>query len=91
MITQLGATNPINMLNATNAFKAVQKPLKEIMPTMDNTSDGIKLNDSNNILKAQNISEIKEFAKIAGEDNISLDDIKYGVTYGRSVIANFMV
>ena len=91
MITQLGTTNPINMINAANAFKAVQKPIQEMMPKMDNTSDGINLNDNNSILKNQNISEIKEFAKIAGEDNISLDDIKYGVTYGRSVIADFVV
>lgn len=79
--------NPIQMFNAVNAFKAssqVQNEQSFIEP-----SSGIEIND--NILEKQNIDEIREFAKTAGEDNLSTEDIQYGVTYGRSVIADYMI
>jgi len=54
------------------------------------TSDGIDIND-NSILKNQDTNEIRQFAQIAGEENLSNEDIQYGLTYGRSVIADYMV
>lgn len=87
MITGIGVTSPIQRLNAMNAFKAAEaKPQEKIIPEV---SDGLDINNTD-ILKNQNIQEIKDFAKIAGEENISEDDIKYGVTYGRSVIAEYI-
>jgi hypothetical protein len=79
--------NPVQMFSAMNAFKSsgqIQDTSKIVEP-----SDGIDIND--NILKNQDLSEIREFAKIAGEENLSTEDIQYGVTYGRSVIADYMV
>lgn len=80
--------NPVQMFNAVNAFKSsghIQEANKVTEP-----SDGIDLNDSS-ILKNQDTDEIKQFAKIAGEENLSDEDIQYGLTYGRSVIADFMI
>ncbi len=80
--------NPVQMFNAVNAFKAAgqtQEPNK-----INEPSDGIDLNDSC-VLKDQNTEEIKQFAKVVGEDNLSDEDIQYGLTYGRSVIADYMV
>lgn len=79
--------NPVQMFSAMNAFKSsgqIQDTNKIVEP-----SDGIDIND--NILKNQDLNEIREFAKIAGEENLSTEDIQYGVTYGRSVIADYMV
>lgn len=89
MVSSIGASsiNPIKMFNAVNAFKAVQAPQSEQI--MQEVSDGLGVNDKT-ILDSQNLDEIKKFAKIAGEDNISNDDIQYGITYGRSVIADYI-
>ena len=35
--------------------------------------------------------EIRQFAKNAGEENLSNEDIQYGLTYGRSVIADYLI
>lgn len=80
--------NPVQMFNAVNAFKGsgqTQENNKIAEP-----SDGIALNDSS-VLKNQDTEEIKQFAKIVGEENLSDEDIQYGLTYGRSVIADYMI
>lgn len=89
MINAVGTQgiNPLQMLNAVNAFKATEQIQKNEMPEIP---DGIDVNDSS-ILNNQDTSEIKQFAKIVGEENLSNDDIKYGLTYGRSVIADYVV
>ncbi len=87
----LGATNPIKMMQATNAFKTAQESIKkEILPE-ENTASGINLTDNNFLLKNQNLEEIRDFAKVVGEDNLTNEDIKYGLTYGRSVIADYLI
>lgn len=80
--------NPIQMMSALGAFKATEQ-LQE-NSRIPETSDGIDIND-NNILKNQDTDEIRQFAQIAGEDNLTNEDIQYGLTYGRSVIADYMV
>lgn len=79
--------NPIQMLNAVNAFRASEQVQDDKIPE---TSDGIEIND-NNILKNQNTEEIRQFAKIVGEESLSNEDIQYGLTYGRSVIADYVI
>lgn len=80
--------NPIQMMNALGAFKATEQA-KDTSRILE-PSDGIDVND-NSILKNQDTDEIKQFAQIAGEDNLSNEDIQYGLTYGRSVIADYSV
>lgn len=87
MVQSIGTSNinPIKMFNAVNAFKSIQEqPQEQMMPEI---SEGLDVSD--NILSSQNLDEIKQFAKVAGEANISDEDIKYGITYGRSVIADY--
>lgn len=79
--------NPIQMFSAVNAFKASEHMQDSNVPE---TSDGIEIND-NNILKNQDTDEIRQFAKIVGEENLSNEDIQYGLTYGRSVIADYVI
>jgi len=90
MVGSIGTSNinSVQMFNAMNAFKSAEvKPQEQMMPEV---SEGVEVND-NNILQNQNIGEIQQFAKVAGEENLSEEDIKYGVTYGRSVIADYSV
>ena len=35
-------------------------------------------------------SEIRKFAQMAGEENLTEEDIKYGLSYGRSVIVEYL-
>lgn len=86
-----GVTNPISMLNATKAFQHAQKALQTSLPIVEETSNGIDLKDTNKLLMNKNISEIQKFAQYVGEDNLTIDDIKYGLQYGRSVIADYTV
>lgn len=81
--------NPIQMFNAVNAFRATEQAQNKNIPETE-TSDGIEIND-NNILKTQDTDEIRQFAQIMGEENLSNEDIQYGLTYGRSVIADYMI
>lgn len=89
MVNAIGSSNinPIKMFNALNAFKSTDQVQDKKTPDV---SDGININDKS-ILETQNLEEIKQFAKTAGEESLSNDDIQYGLTYGRSVIADFVI
>lgn len=80
--------NPVQIFNAANAFKAAEKIQEK--QNIEEVSDGININD-NSILKNQDTNEIRQFAKVVGEENLSDDDIQYGLTYGRSVIADYII
>ena len=41
-------------------------------------------------IKNGDVSDIRKCAEFVGEFNISDDDIKYGLMYGRSVIAEYL-
>ena len=76
---------------------SVKKSLLTTSPICPQTnepqiSEGIDINDDS-ILKSQNIDEIKKYAKMvqgAGENDLSEEDIKYGLSYGRSVIVEYL-
>lgn len=92
MLSAIGGQNSLQMINALNAFGGNKR-----VETQNNfqyndieTSNGINLTDNDNLLKNINLNEIRNFAQQAGETNLTDDDIKYGITYGRSVIADFI-
>ena len=89
MVNAIGNSNinPVQIFSALNAFKPIQNPIENIIPE---TSDGININDDN-LLQSQNLEEIMQVAKTSGEENLSSEDIKYGLTYGRSVIADYVI
>lgn len=89
MINSINTTNPIQMLNAQNAFKSAQKIFEPETKT-EEISDGLNINDTD-LFKNQDLEEIRTMAKIVGEEDLSNDDIQYGLTYGRSVIADYSV
>lgn len=87
-----GASNQVHAFTAANAFRVAQQVLEQGQKQQqDNTPSGVDLKDNDVILRHQNINEIKDIAKSVGETNLSDEDIKYGLTYGRSVIADFSV
>ena len=90
MISAVGGYNSLQMINALNAFGGNKKvETQDIQYKELDTSSGINLADNDNLLQKINLREIKNYAQQAGEMNLSDDDIKYGLTYGRSVIADY--
>jgi len=90
MINSIGTSNninPVKMFSAVSAFKSSGQIQEDKIPE---TSDGINVSD-NKVLDTKHIDEIKQFAQIAGEEHLSNDDIQYGMTYGRSVIADYVI
>lgn len=77
----------IQLLNAANAFRNASVPIQPQKPEPQ-VSEGIDINDDT-LLKSQNVEEIKKYAEMVGEANLSEDDIKYGLSYGRSVIVEY--
>ena len=88
MVSPIGSNiNAIQMFSAANAFKStMSNPITQ--NHAPETSDGVNLNDDA-LLQGQDLAEIKKYAKMIDE-NISDEDIKYGLSYGRSVIAEYL-
>lgn len=83
--------NSVQFFNATNAFKAANtKPVEPTVQAEPEIPEGITTND-NDILKKLDIADVQKYASLAGEKELSEDDIKYGLTYGRSIMADWVV
>ena len=86
--------NNVQRFSAVNALKTsaniLNKPAEETKDSViDKTSDGIK-SAPKSLLERVDVADIRKCAEYVGEFNISDDDIKYGLMYGRSVIAEFL-
>ena len=81
--------NLLQYLNAKNAFKNINTEKK-------NNDEDINLNkkventfDDKNMVSKINTQEVKNYATQMNE-TLTDDDIKYGLVYGRSVIADYI-
>lgn len=94
MVTSISSQNinPLQFYKATNAFKQATPKQETAKPNIDEpqTSSGIDFQDDY-LLKKVDINEIKKYAQDIGEENLSTNDIKYGLAYGRSVIVDYLV
>ena len=85
--------NSVQTFSAVNAFRTsahVTKPdNRDENNIAEITSDGTK-SAPKSILEKVDTSEIRKFAEYAGEYDITDEDIKYGLMYGRSVIAEWL-
>ena len=93
-------TTPINsnissiqFFRATSAFKNTSA-LKQQQATVEETQVQEfepETPQMSKMFAKHNIDEIKSYAKSIGEENLSNEDIKYGMYYGRSVIVDYSV
>ena len=81
--------NSLNFIKATNAFKNYSKKPQEQSDTIIEEVGAPK--EAEKMFTNHNISEIREIAQNSGVENLSDEDIKYGLYFGRSVIANYSV
>ncbi len=89
MVSSISGNSSLQMISALNAFKSEAAVNNKPVQTDLNTSSGINLSDNDSLLKDINMTEIRDCASKVGETNLTDDDIKYGLTYGRSVIADY--
>lgn len=85
--------NSVQAFSAVNAFRTsahVTKPeTKDTENIVENTGSGTK-SAPKSLLERVDVADIKKFAGYAGEYDITDEDIKYGLMYGRSVIAEWL-
>ena len=85
-------SNSVQQFSAINAFRS-NKTVKQTEENNENSNqkrDGVNSSANKNILDKIDVNDIRECAKTVGEYNITDDDIKYGLLYGRSVIAEWL-
>ena len=91
MDIQRTQTTPVQQFSALNAFRSsknITKPSEEHEPI--EVSKGTDTTSAPSLLERIDADEVRECAKYVGEFNITDDDIKYGLLYGRSVIAEWL-
>ena len=91
MFNTINNTNSVQQFSAVNAFKSNKtlKPQENEQNLVDNTSSGTA-SAPKSILDRVDVADIRKNATYVGEFNITDDDIKYGLMYGRSVIAEYL-
>ena len=83
--------NAVQQFSALNSFKSnrVLKPTEDIQDKTE-TASGVKTTTTPSLLDRIDVNELRKYAETVGEYDISDDDIKYGLLYGRSVIAEWL-
>ena len=87
-------SNNVQRFSAVNALRnsanQLNKPAEQEQESIiENTSTATNTAPKS-LLERVDVSDIRKYAEYVGEFNISDDDIKYGLMYGRSVIAEFL-
>lgn len=83
--------NSVQQFSAVNAFKSNKNltPSEDIQEKPE-ISSGVKTTSTPSLLERIDVNDVRKYAESVGEYNISDDDIKYGILYGRSVIAEWL-
>ena len=92
MNIQATQTNSVQQFSGINAFKTnknVTQPAEEEKESLNQPS-GTKTSNASILMNEIDIDDIRECARTVGEYDLSEDDIKYGLLYGRSVIAEWL-
>ena len=94
MLSSIGQNNNVQRFSAVNALRTsanlLNKQAEDTQESIvDKTSDGVK-SAPKSLLERVDVADIRKCAETVGEFNISDDEIKYGLMYGRSVIAEFL-
>lgn len=89
--SQSSNINSVQQFSAVNAFRSNKnlKPAEEIQEKPE-VSSGVKTTSTPSLLERIDVNDVRKYAETVGEFNISDEDIKYGMLYGRSVIAEWL-
>ena len=94
MLSSIGQNNNVQRFSAVNALRTSANQLNKSAEkgqdsVIENTSSATKTAPKG-LLERVDVADIRRCAGFVGEFNISDDDIKYGLMYGRSVIAEYL-
>lgn len=91
MISSVGQSDNVQRFSAVNALRSSASLLKpkesEVQPEDSRATSTVA---PKGLLDRIDVADIRKCAEYVGEFNISDDDIKYGLMYGRSVIAEYL-
>ena len=87
--TQANSVQQFSALNAFRSNKTVKPKTEEPQESL-NVSSGVKTSSTPSLLDKIDVDEVRKYASYVGEYNITDDEIKYGLLYGRSVIAEWL-
>lgn len=89
--SQSSNVNSVQQFSAVNAFRSNKnlKPAEETQAKPE-VSSGVKTTSTPSLLERIDVNDVRKYAETVGEFNISDEDIKYGMLYGRSVIAEWL-
>ena len=88
---QTSGINAVQQFSALNSFKSNKtlKPAEEVQEKPE-VSDGTKTTSTPSLMNKIDVNEVRKCAEYVGEFDITDEDIKYGMIYGRSVIAEWL-
>ncbi len=94
MLSSVGQNNSVQTFSAVNALRTSANQLNKSAEKaqdsiIDETSNATKVAPKG-LLERVDVSDIRKCAEYVGEFNITDEDIKYGLMYGRSVIAEYL-
>ena len=90
MISSVGQSNNVQRFSAVNALRSsvnMSKP-KETENSFDDSAKAVP--SQKTLLERIDVGDVRKCAEYVGEYNITDEDIKYGMMYGRSVIAEYL-
>jgi len=93
MLSSVGQNNNVQRFAAVNALRSssnISKPEIEFDEAAVNVTESGTKAAPKGLLERVDVSDIRKCAESVGEFNITDDDIKYGLLYGRSVIAEWL-
>ena len=93
MLSSVEQNNNVQRFSAVNALRSnsrVTKPETGLEENIAETTNSGTKAAPKGLLERVDVQDIRKFAEYAGEFNITDDDIKYGLMYGRSVIAEWL-
>ena len=90
MVSSIGQNNNVQRFSAVNALRSSAAQLKPQSSEVSTPEDLSTRVAPKGLLERINVDEVRECAKTVGEYNITDEEIKYGMMYGRSVIAEFL-
>lgn len=88
MISSIGQSNNVQRFSAVNALKSNAHLTKP--ETEQQVEERTTVSAPKGLLDRVDVADIRKNAEYVGEFNISDEDIKYGLMYGRSVIAEYL-
>ena len=91
MISSVGQSDNVQRFAAVNALRSSATQLKPKAEELEENTQETATNIApKGLLDRINVNEVRQCATYVGEFDISDEDIKYGMIYGRSVIAEFL-